>query len=174
MSFLVGMAQMSPKLADVRGNVERHLRIVETAREKHVDILLFPELSLTGRALGDRAVDCALTLDSPEFADLRRSSKELGIGVGLVERASDRVFRNAYLYLDGGTVLGLRPGLQLAVPLVQISRMASALEPVGIPVCGERRLVLGKPLCGQRVVCQTALWIRLLVVCLIAHVVFNS
>jgi predicted amidohydrolase len=113
MSFLVAMAQIAPRLADIRGNVERHLELIEEARSRQVDILLFPELSLTGRALGDRAADCALTLDSSEFADIRRASKELAIGIGLVERARDRVFRNSYLWLDGGTILQLHRKIHL-------------------------------------------------------------
>jgi predicted amidohydrolase len=113
MSFKVAMAQIAPRLADVRGNVERHLRWIEEAREKQVDILLFPELGLSGRALGDRAVDVALTLDSAEFADVRRASKELAIGVGLVERGRDRVFRDAYVWLDGGTIVGLHRKVHL-------------------------------------------------------------
>jgi NAD+ synthase (glutamine-hydrolysing) len=113
MSFLVAMAQMSPRLGDVRGNVERHLQIIEEARAKRADVLLFPELSLTGVALGDRAVDVSLTLDSPEFADVRRASKELAIGIGLIERTTDRLLRNSYLWLDGGTVLQLHRKVHL-------------------------------------------------------------
>ncbi len=113
MSFVVALAQMAPRFADVRGNVDRHLEIIEEASNKHADILLFPELSLTGRALGDLAVDVALTLDSTLFADIRRSSKQMAIGIGLIERASDRVLRNSYLYLDGGTIISLHRKLHL-------------------------------------------------------------
>jgi predicted amidohydrolase len=127
MSFLVALAQMAPRLADVRGNVERHLQLIEEARDRHVNILLFPELSLAGWALGEASVDVALTLDSSAFADIRRASKELAIGVGLIERASDRVLRNSYLFLDGGTVI--HPHRKIHLEDTPAGHEASSLAP---------------------------------------------
>ncbi|MGI9627781.1 MAG: carbon-nitrogen hydrolase family protein [Longimicrobiales bacterium] len=44
-------AQTVPEPGDVQGNVEQHMRFVELAAREQVDVLLFPELSLTGYEL---------------------------------------------------------------------------------------------------------------------------
>jgi len=112
--FRIALAQISPRLGDLRGNVEAHLKRIEEARDAQVDVLLFPELSLVGNALGDLADDLALDLDASEFADIRRASRELAIGIGLIERGLDRSSRNAYLFLEGGTVRHVQRKVHLA------------------------------------------------------------
>ncbi len=47
----IGLAQVDSRLGDLEGNVEDHLRWIARAREQGVDLLLFPELSLTGYRL---------------------------------------------------------------------------------------------------------------------------
>jgi len=47
----VGLAQIDCRLADVAANVERHLEWIERGRHLAVDLLVFPELSLTGYRL---------------------------------------------------------------------------------------------------------------------------
>ncbi len=59
MKINVGLAQISPKLADVRSNCELHLQFVERAVAQKVDLLVFPELSLTGYTLQDAVGDVA-------------------------------------------------------------------------------------------------------------------
>jgi len=113
-SFRIALAQIAPRLGDIRGNVESHLKLVDEARGAGVDVLLFPELSLVGNALGDLADDLALDLDASEFGEIRRASREIAIGIGLIERGLDRASRNAYLYLEGGTVRHVQRKVHLA------------------------------------------------------------
>src|SRR5918995_3433448 len=44
----VGLAQVAPRLGAVDENVATHLEWVERARAERVDLLVFPELGLTG------------------------------------------------------------------------------------------------------------------------------
>lgn len=49
----VGAAVPSLALGNVKENVKRHLAMMREAKEKHVSIVTFPELSLTGYTCGD-------------------------------------------------------------------------------------------------------------------------
>lgn len=57
----VALAQISPYLGDVRKNFDLHLRYLEKAKKKKVDLLIFPELSLTGYTLKDLVEDVAIS-----------------------------------------------------------------------------------------------------------------
>ena len=59
MKITVGLAQISPKLADVRTNCETHMMFVDRAAREKVDLLVFPELSLTGYMLQDAMAHAA-------------------------------------------------------------------------------------------------------------------
>ena len=47
----VGLAQIDCTLAAVEHNIQKHLEWIEKAREQCVELLLFPELSITGYRL---------------------------------------------------------------------------------------------------------------------------
>ena len=49
----VGAAVPSLALGNVKENMKRHLAMMREAKEKHVSIVTFPELSLTGYTCGD-------------------------------------------------------------------------------------------------------------------------
>lgn len=49
----VGAAVPSLALGNVKENIKRHLAMMREAKEKHVSIVTFPELSLTGYTCGD-------------------------------------------------------------------------------------------------------------------------
>ena len=44
----IGLAQLDSRLGALEANLEKHLEWIERARAQGVDLLLFPELSLTG------------------------------------------------------------------------------------------------------------------------------
>jgi predicted amidohydrolase len=104
MRFNVGLAQIAPRLGDVAGNLQRHLATAAEAAAQGVDLLIFPELSLTGYALGERAFDVAIRADGsdPVFAALLAASRDLDMVVSFVEEdARGRIFIAA-AYLSGG------------------------------------------------------------------------
>jgi predicted amidohydrolase len=104
MKAKVWLAQVAPALGDVKKNLDLHLRKVEEARREKVELLVFPELSLSGYLLKDLVPDVSLRLDSPEVASLMRASKEVAIVAGLVEEAEDHRFFNSALFLQGGDI----------------------------------------------------------------------
>jgi NAD+ synthase (glutamine-hydrolysing) len=104
MKAKVWLAQVAPALGDVKKNLELHLRKVEEARREKVELIVFPELSLSGYLLKDLVPDASLRLDSPEVAALMRASKDVAIVAGLVEEADDHRFYNSALFLQGGDI----------------------------------------------------------------------
>jgi predicted amidohydrolase len=65
----IAAAQTIPIRGDVAANVERHLRLVQIAAAERAQVLVFPELSLTGYEL-DLAADLAFAPNDPRLRPL--------------------------------------------------------------------------------------------------------
>src|SRR5512145_682150 len=87
MKINLGLAQMTPKLGDVKRNLEKHLELIDQAAAQKVELLAFPELSLTGYNLQDLVYEVAAhpTADDPTFGPLLKASRNLDLLVGFVE-----------------------------------------------------------------------------------------
>ena len=105
MDCQVTLAQTNPRLGDVATNLEAHKRCIAQAIEAGSQIVLFPELSLTGYFLKDQTPEVAMRPDARVLSELLSLSTEISIGVGFVERAPDgRVF-NSTAFLEDGKIL---------------------------------------------------------------------
>ena len=98
----VAIAQIDPALGDLTANMEKHREAIARAKEEGVDVLVFPELSLSGYRLKDSVPEVALTRDCPEFVELADLSKDLSIVAGLVLESSEHFFFNAAVYFEDG------------------------------------------------------------------------
>ncbi len=107
MKFKIALAQFNSKLGDVKANLQQHLEQIEQARGQGVDLLIFPELSLTGYALLDLAAVSALKPHEkdPVFNDLLLASQDIDLIVGFVHEDRRHRFYIASAYLSGGTIL---------------------------------------------------------------------
>ena len=107
MNLKVGLAQINPKLGDVQANLALHLKTIEQAADQGVELLIFPELSLTGYRLQDLAFEVALRPDwkNPVFAPLLQASRDIDLVVGFVEADERQKFFIAAAYLSRGEVL---------------------------------------------------------------------
>ena len=101
----VGLAQSDSVLGDRTRNLERHRQWVERALSAGVELLVFPELSLTGYFLKDLVPEAALRLDGKEPADLKALSTDMDLVVGAVIEEPDHRFFNASLYLSQGELV---------------------------------------------------------------------
>ena len=66
----IALAQISPALGDRHRNLTMHLAQIEAARRQNADLIVFPELSLTGYFLRDMVPDVALDPGGAEIAEL--------------------------------------------------------------------------------------------------------
>ena len=106
MKPLIRLAQIEPTLGNLEANLDLHLAEIERAVREEIDLIAFPELSLTGYFLKDQTNDVARTWESRELTALIEASKDISILVGFVERNRDgRVF-NTSAFLEDGRVIG--------------------------------------------------------------------
>ena len=102
----IGLAQIDSRLGDLDANLAHHLDWIESARRDGVELLLFPELSLTGYRLLHLTPRVAIQ-PSP-VADRRRSSRraapEMAVVVGCVEEDDHGALFNSALLLAGGEI----------------------------------------------------------------------
>ena len=104
MDCRVRLAQLDAALGDLGANLEAHLAEVERAVADGVDLLVFPELSLTGYFLKDQTYEVALSGDDEPLQVLRERSRDVSIVAGYIERAPDgRVYNAVALFEDGET-----------------------------------------------------------------------
>ena len=107
MKLNLSLAQIATKLGDVDANLEKHLTYIKQAKEQKTDLLVFPELSLTGYVLQDLVASVAHkpTDDDPVFKHLLKASHDLDLVVGFVDEDARHRFYIASAYLSGGKVL---------------------------------------------------------------------
>ena len=103
----IALAQINTVLGDPAANLEKHLAYIRQARSGGADLLIFPELSLTGYALQDLAASVAHRPrpDDPIFAPLLEASRGLDLVVGFVDEDPRHCFFIAAAYLSGGEIL---------------------------------------------------------------------
>ena len=107
MKLNLALAQIATKLGDVDANLDKHLDYINQAREQRADLVVFPELSLTGYVLQDLVATVAHrpVPEDPVFKHLLKASRHLDLVVGFVDEDSRHRFFIASAYLSGGKVL---------------------------------------------------------------------
>lgn len=115
MKFNVALAQIAPVLGDVAANLALHRDAISAARAAGAELVVFPELSLTGYALGDRAFDVAIraAADDPTFAQLLAMSAEIDLVASFVEADERHRLTISAAYLAGGRLVHLHRKLYL-------------------------------------------------------------
>ena len=97
----VGLAQIDSRLGDLDANLERHLAWIERAKAQGVDLLVFPELSLTGYRLLHLTTRVALTPGSPVLERLAEAARPMAVVAGFVEESDRGVLHNSAVLLSG-------------------------------------------------------------------------
>ena len=107
MKLNMGLAQINTRLGNVQANLEKHLTLVQEALAAGADLLIFPELSLTGYVLQDLAASVAHrpVEEDPIFKSLLEASRSLDLVVGFVDEDRRHRFFIASAYLSGGRAL---------------------------------------------------------------------
>jgi predicted amidohydrolase len=101
----IAIAQIKSVLGDFEQNLQKHLEFIRKALENKADLVIFPELSLTGYSLKDLTNEVAVRLDHPRLSPLISRSQEIDIVVGLVEESDEFLYFNTALYLSGGKIV---------------------------------------------------------------------
>ncbi|MGD0653874.1 MAG: nitrilase-related carbon-nitrogen hydrolase [Thermoguttaceae bacterium] len=101
----VAMAQIAPALADRKRNFALHLERIEAARRQQADLVIFPELSLTGYFVRDMVPDLALSRSGPEIRELVHAAGAMSLVAGMVEESHRHRFYNAAFFAEGGRIV---------------------------------------------------------------------
>lgn len=104
MNFTVTLAQIKPKLGCVSDNLALIVERINRAITGKTDLIVFPELALTGYFLKDLVPEVARRLDSNEISCLKELSRRISIAVGFVEESDDYRFYNTAIYLEDGEI----------------------------------------------------------------------
>jgi predicted amidohydrolase len=98
----IALAQIAPALGLLDQNIERHRGLLADARACGADLVVFPELGLTGYLLQDLAPEVAMHLDDPRIGRLADDTRGLSAVISFVEESPDhRLFISAALVEDG-------------------------------------------------------------------------
>jgi predicted amidohydrolase len=100
----VGLGQIAPELGRLDANIERHREEIARAREESIDLLVMPELGLTGYLLQDLNVEVAMRADDERLSDLAKAADGLSAVVGFVEESDDHQLFIAAALLERGQV----------------------------------------------------------------------
>jgi predicted amidohydrolase len=98
----IALAQIQPERGDVDSNLINHQHFITRAVEHHVDMIIFPELSLTGYE-PCLAKDLATDLENVHFKQLQTISDvdNIVIGVGMPIRKPEGVQIGMVLFRPG-------------------------------------------------------------------------
>ena len=107
MRLTLALAQINTRLGVVQANLEKHLASIQEARSSGADLVVFPELSLTGYVLQDLTPTVSLqpSPDDPVFKTLLEASREIDVVVGFVDEDNRSRFYIAAAYLSRGELL---------------------------------------------------------------------
>ncbi|MEJ5301224.1 MAG: NAD+ synthase [Thermodesulforhabdaceae bacterium] len=105
----IGLAQINSLIGDFSGNVERMSRMVDEARKKGCQIVIFPELSVVGYPPRD-------FLDRPAFFEascqvlpaIEHMSHDIAIIFGLItrnDRSMGKPYRNTAIFMHRGEII---------------------------------------------------------------------
>lgn len=100
----VGIFQTSPVLLDVQTNLDDVISKIESARKEKIDLVVFPELALTGYFVGRNYHKAALRLDSKEIQRLAQATRGTAAVVGFIEESHSMNFYNSALIAVDGNI----------------------------------------------------------------------
>lgn len=103
MKFKVSVAQISPVLGDIEKNIKKHLLCIDKAISRKSDLVVFPELSLTGYSIKDLNMELAINPEtSPLLRSIKERSKKISIICGGIEEDENfGIFNSAFYFEEG-------------------------------------------------------------------------
>jgi predicted amidohydrolase len=99
----VTLGQVEPVLGEVSVNLRRTREVLDRARSEGADLVVLPELMLTGYSLGQVNEDVARSVDEAEIVELAEAADGLGCVVGFAEAGRVHTYNSA-AYLEHGAV----------------------------------------------------------------------
>ncbi|WP_111672074.1 carbon-nitrogen hydrolase family protein [Algoriphagus litoralis] len=98
----IALAQINSQKGNVEANELHHLQVIEQAARAQADLIIFPELSITGYE-PDLAQSLAMELSNSSFDPFQEAADRLGIsiGIGMPTPASEGVQISMLIFQPG-------------------------------------------------------------------------
>jgi len=151
----VALAQIAPKLGQLEENLDLHARTLRHARREKADLVVFPELSLTGYLLRDQVPDVSVRAGSPWFRKIAALSRGVDVVVGFVEETAGHRYCNAAAFLSRGRLVHIHRKVYLPTYGMfdegrdfaagdRVRAFPTRFGPVGVLICED----LWHPMCA--------------------------
>ena len=110
----ITLAQLDSRLGDIDANIDAAQAAVATAVNQGTDLVVLPELFLSGYSIGDVDEDLSMRPDDPRLERLARSTGAAGLTVGFVEAGPPGPHTyNSTAYYEGGRLVHVHRKLYL-------------------------------------------------------------
>ncbi|MGR3434294.1 MAG: nitrilase-related carbon-nitrogen hydrolase [Shimia sp.] len=109
----VGIAQFASVIGDPDANMDAHLHWIDEGRRAGLDLLVFPEVSLTGHYGCTNLLHAAMSRQDPRLGRLAEAAGDMAVTVGFIEEASAAQFYNAAAILRRGRMTHLHRKVNL-------------------------------------------------------------
>ncbi len=102
----IALAQINSILGNLDKNIQIHINYCEEAISKGADVIVFPELSLTGYSLKDLNFEVAINTSlSSKFEKLKELSSKTDIVLGFAEESDSYAIYNSSAYISEGNII---------------------------------------------------------------------
>ena len=105
----IAVVQTCPRLLDLKSNLEETITRIHQCKEQGAELIVFPELALTGYFVGERYHEVSLRMDSLEIGQLAAATKDTAALIGFIEESPSMNFYNSALVaVDGKPLFSYR------------------------------------------------------------------
>ena len=107
MDYRIALAQIAPRLGDLDANLELATDRVRAASAEGADVLLLPELALTGYLLQDLVPEVAMAATDPRLLGIADGAPGMLVAAGFVEETAGHRYCNSVALVRDGKLIGL-------------------------------------------------------------------
>jgi predicted amidohydrolase len=145
----IALAQLAPELGELERNLATGVDTVRSAAADGADLVVFPELFLTGAYVQEVDRDLAIAIDDPPLRELGAAGGEsTAVGVGFMRYGRRANYYNSFCYLEGDRSVYCQQKAYLAT--YDIFEEAKVFSPGGsIRAFGTRLGRMGALICND-------------------------
>lgn len=105
----IALAQLKSTFMNKQANIKVAMATMEECKQKQVDLVVFPEMFLTGYALKEKARELAEPLDGPSLRQICQAAQEneVGVVIGFPEKNGNQYFNSAAFIGKDGSIQGV-------------------------------------------------------------------
>jgi len=105
--YRIALAQVAPRLGDLDANLGIASDAVRRAAGEGAQLVVLPELALTGYLLQDLVPEVAIRADDPRLLAIGSDAPGMLVAVGFVEETDDHRYCNSAALVRDGALVGL-------------------------------------------------------------------